>query len=61
MLTETVITVLTETVFGHLIEESGVRDKVRCYLKRCGTWLQCRVPDNQVRGTKLYKANIIAL
>ncbi len=34
MLTEAVITVLTETVFGHLIEESGVNDKVRGWLKR---------------------------
>lgn len=34
MLTEAVITVLTETVFSHLIEESGVSDKVRGWLKR---------------------------
>ena len=34
MLTEAVITLLTETVFGHLIEESGVSDKVRGWLKR---------------------------
>ncbi|MGB0383866.1 MAG: hypothetical protein ACPGWR_03500 [Ardenticatenaceae bacterium] len=34
MLTEAVITVLTETVFSHLIEEGGVSEKVRGWLGR---------------------------